>query len=67
MILKIRIIIFSLLLGCNAYGQYNNSGYIYGTIITESDEEYTGFIRWGNEEMYWHDIFNSVKVESLES
>ena len=51
----------------SAYGQTNNSSYIYGTIITESEEEYTGFIRWGKEEMYWHDIFNSVKVESFKA
>lgn len=42
----------------------DNSSYIYGTITTASDEGYTGFIRWGKEEMYWHDVFNSVKSKA---
>lgn len=42
-------------------------GYIYGTVVTDSDEEYTGFIRWGKEEMYWHDIFNSIKTRNLKA
>ena len=68
MILKIQIYILLLLVSLDATSQTrDNSSYIYGTIITESDEEYTGFIRWGNEEMYWHDIFNSVKVESYKA
>lgn len=40
-------------------------GFIYGTVITDSDEEYTGFIRWGKEEVFWHDIFNSVKTRNM--
>lgn len=43
----------------------NNSSYIYGTIFTTDDEAYTGYIRWGKEEMYWHDIFNSVKTNKV--
>lgn len=39
----------------------DSSGYIYGVITTSSDQEYEGFIRWGNEELYWHDIFNGNK------
>lgn len=45
-------------------GQHNSS-LIYGTIFTNDDDAYTGFIRWGKEEMYWHDIFNSVKTNKL--
>lgn len=37
------------------------SAYIYGTITTDSDEQYTGYMRWGKEEMYWFDIFNAEK------
>lgn len=44
-----------------------NASYIYGTIYTSGDESYTGYIRWGKEEMYWHDIFNSVKTDNLRS
>lgn len=41
-----------------------NSSLIYGTIITRSGEEFEGFMRWGKEEMYWHDLFNAEKIQS---
>ena len=41
----------------------HNGGLIFGKVFTKSGQEYTGFLRWGKEEMYWHDIFNSNKVE----
>lgn len=43
----------------------DNGAFIYGTITTDSDEEYTGFIRWGKEELYWHDVFNAEKEENF--
>lgn len=48
-----------------AAGQ-DNSAFIYGTITTDSDEQYTGYIRWGKEEMYWHDIFNADKEDNFQ-
>jgi len=41
-------------------GQKNHE-FIYGTINMHSGNSYTGFIRWGKEEIMWHDIFNSSK------
>ena len=41
----------------------NGDEYIYGTLVTKSNERYTGFMRWGKEELAWHDVFNSVKIE----
>jgi len=41
-----------------------NSSLIYGTILTKSGDEFEGFIRWGKEEMYWHDLFNAEKIQS---
>jgi hypothetical protein len=38
-------------------------GYLYGTVETESDHEYTGLLRWGTEEAFWDDLFNSTKGE----
>ena len=38
------------------------SGYIYGRVVT-FDNEYQGQIRWGKEEAFWNDYFNSVKTE----
>jgi hypothetical protein len=36
-------------------------GFLYGTVETRSGQEYTGVIRWGKEESFWDDHFNSVK------
>ena len=36
-------------------------GFLYGTVETLSKQEYTGVIRWGKEESFWDDHFNSVK------
>ena len=38
--------------------------YIYGKVFTDSDEVYTGQIRWGKEEAFWFDHFNSSKPEN---
>ena len=38
--------------------------YLYGTITTIDNEQYTGQIRWGNEEAFWFDFFNSSKPEN---
>jgi len=41
-----------------------NAQYIYGTILTEAGDSYEGFMRWGTEEVAWHDTFNSTKTKS---
>jgi hypothetical protein len=38
-------------------------GYIYGTVETESGRTYKGLLRWGTEEAFWDDLFNSVKTD----
>lgn len=38
--------------------------YIYGTVETDDGETYTGQIRWGKEEAFWFDYFNSSKPEN---
>ena len=38
--------------------------YIYGTVTTEDNNEYTGQLRWGKEEIFWFDMFNSSKPEN---
>ena len=35
--------------------------FIYGTITTADNQKYTGQIRWGKEEAFWFDYFNSSK------
>ena len=59
--LLVSIIALIILIPFSGNGQ-ENEAYIYGTILTHSGEEYTGFMRWGKEEMFWHDIFNSEKL-----
>lgn len=41
--------------------------YIYGVVQAKSGETYKGFMRWGKEEMAWHDVFNSVKLNDKET
>ncbi len=36
-------------------------GFLHGTVETRSGKQYTGVLRWGNEEAFWDDLFNSSK------
>ena len=36
-------------------------GFLYGTVETDSNKTYRGLLRWGNEEAFWDDLFNSAK------
>ena len=38
-------------------------GFIYGEVETESGNVYKGRLRWGDEEAFWGDFFNSTKDE----
>jgi len=38
--------------------------FMYGTVMMENGDEYTGQIRWGSEEIYWFDYFNSSKPDN---
>ena len=40
-------------------------GYIYGKITLRSGKTYQGPIRWGKEEAFWMDLFNSEKSEDV--
>jgi len=42
----------------------DNSHFIYGKITTIDDDVYEGQIRWGKEEAFWFDFFNSTKPEN---
>lgn len=46
------------------YAHAQTQGFIYGTVITEDGDKYTGPIRWGKEEVYWSDMFNASKREN---
>jgi hypothetical protein len=49
---------------CGSAAGADNSGFIYGTVETDGGNSYTGFLRWGTEEAFWDDQFNSVKDET---
>ncbi len=42
----------------------DDGGFIYGKITMKNDNVYQGPIRWGKEEAFWDDVFNSTKVEN---
>ncbi len=46
-----------------AVAAQDNRGFLYGTVETRGGNEYRGFLRWGREESFWDDHFNSVKEE----
>ena len=41
-----------------------NAGFIYGEIETRSGQTYRGFLRWGNQEAFWDDLFQSSKQDN---
>ena len=43
------------------FGKASTQQFIYGEITTVDNEKYKGHIRWGKEEVFWFDFFNSVK------
>jgi len=56
---SLLVIIGALLMSLPALCQ--DEGFIYGKISTEDGKFYEGPIRWGKEEIYWNDMFNSSK------
>ncbi len=38
-----------------------SQGFIYGRAITKSGAHFTGFVRWGDEEAFWDDLFHAAK------
>lgn len=61
--IKIASFICSLCLVLSGLSGQHNAQFIYGQITTKSDETYEGFMRWGKEELTWHDTFNSTKAD----
>ncbi|NIM12440.1 MAG: hypothetical protein GTO45_10025 [Candidatus Aminicenantes bacterium] len=41
-----------------------DQGFIYGKITMKNGKTFQGVIRWGTEETFWHDMFNSSKLEN---
>ena len=41
-----------------------DAGYIYGKVTTIDGKSFEGPLRWGKEEVFWTDLFNSAKQEN---
>lgn len=41
----------------------DTGGFLYGTVTARSGTEYEGRLRWGSQESFWGDLFNSSKTE----
>lgn len=61
--LLIGILLALFILIENAQAQEKNV-FIYGDVETVSGEVYTGFIRWGNDEVYWVELLNAKKTSN---
>ena len=62
-LLGVACVAIVLLTAVSPAAAYDTSGFIYGKITTERGATYEGRIRWGNEEAFWGDYFNSVKED----
>lgn len=63
---KIAYVLAFLIVTGLVYADNNNKdqGFIYGEITTKNGDIYRGPIRWGKEEAFWHDMFNSTKEDN---
>lgn len=61
----VALILYS---GSNAFAMQPsdraNAGFIYGEVETRSGRTYRGFLRWGNQEAFWDDLFHSSKQDN---
>lgn len=61
-LLRSVVVIFATTLSLSLIAQ--DSGFIYGKVITDDGDVYEGPLRWGKEEVYWTDMFNASKDEN---
>jgi hypothetical protein len=53
--------LIALLITASELHAQNTDGFIYGKVYTK-ENTYTGQLRWGKEEAFWHDHFNASKT-----
>ena len=39
-------------------------GFLFGKVTMKNGDTYTGMLRWGKEEAFWGDMFNTTKIEN---
>ena len=62
LIASVLIVLYMVLTSAVANAQ--DQGYIYGKVHTIDGKTYEGHLRWGKEETFWDDIFNSSKEDN---
>lgn len=54
----------TILFGIEPIKAQSDEGMIYGKVTTIDNNTYQGAIRWGKEEVFWFDYFNSTKLSN---
>lgn len=62
-LLFVGIVVGLLIILSEAKSQEKNI-YLYGKVTTINGDNYQGALRWGNDEVYWLDLFNAQKTSS---
>ena len=57
------LVLSAAVLSATAAPAADSKGFIYGKVTTRSGGTYQGILRWGGEEAFWDDHFNSLKDE----
>lgn len=63
-LIALTALINALLVGQVETAMDNSSILLYGKVTTVTGESFTGQLRWGKEEAFWFDYFNSSKGEN---
>ena len=63
-ITSVLMLLLFIIIGANNLKAQSDDGFIYGKITTWDNNTYKGAIRWGDEEVYWSDMFNSTKTSN---
>lgn len=63
--IKILVLLIGMMItSLSTTNAQNDQAYIYGEITMIDNQKFIGEIRWGDEEAFWDDIFNSSKKKN---
>ena len=62
-LIAIGIVVGGVIIAHQAKAQENDM-FMYGTLTTITGDTYTGPIRWGDDEVYWAEMFNARKMSN---
>jgi len=52
------------LLVATAAAAHDRQGYLHGRVLLRNGGEYAGLMRWGDQEVFWDDLFNATKAHT---